>query len=69
MEGTVVVNPMLEAITSALATVLDWFGTVITSLVTTDGDLNALLPIFAVGICVSLVMIGVKVVRRIAWGA
>lgn len=62
-------SPMLEAVTTSLTSVLSWFGEVIKSLTTSDGALNALLPLFAVGIGVSLVMIVVKVVRSIVWGA
>lgn len=41
---------MLAAVTDALGTVLDWVGTVITSLTTaTTGELNPLLPLFAIG--------------------
>lgn len=66
MEGA---NALMTAVTSALGTVLEWFGTVIGSLLTADGALNPLLPIFAVGIVISVIMLGVKVVRRTAWGA
>lgn len=41
---------MLAAVTDALGTVLDWVGSVITSLTTsTTGELNPLLPLFAIG--------------------
>lgn len=60
---------MLEAVTSALTTVLDWIGTVITALVTSEGALYALLPLFAIGIAVSAVMLGIKVIRGFIWGA
>lgn len=40
---------MLEAVTTALTTVIGWVGTVVSALTTTDGDLSALLPLLAVG--------------------
>lgn len=40
---------MIEAVTTALTTVIGWVGTVITSIVGTEGQLNELLPLFAVG--------------------
>lgn len=61
---------MISAITSALSTVIGWAGTVITALTdSTDGALNGLLPLFAVGIAISVLMLGVKVIRKIVWGA
>ena len=62
-------NAMIEAIGSGLTSVIDWFGDVITALTSSSGALAPLLPLFAIGIGVSLVMIVVKVVRRISWGA
>lgn len=60
---------MIAAVTSALSTVIGWCGTVITALVdSTDGDLNALLPLFAVGIAISALLFGIKAIRAIVWG-
>ena len=59
---------MLEAVTSGLSTVITWIGTVITA-ITTGGALAELLPLFAVGIAISAVFLGVKVIRSIVWGA
>lgn len=60
---------MLEAVTSGLTTVIGWVGTVLDALVTTEGDLATLLPLFAVGVAISVVFLGVKVVKSIIWGA
>lgn len=63
---------MLQAVTSALTTVIDWVGTVVSAVVTggeTPGALNALLPLLAVGVAVSALMLGVKAIRSFAWGA
>ena len=62
---------MLEAVTDAITTVLSWVGTVITSLLTSGtnaGALNPLLPLFAVGVAISAVMLGIKVIRGFIWG-
>lgn len=67
MEG--VANRMLEAVSSGIATVIGWIGDVVDALVTTDGALGALLPLFAIGIAISGIMLGIKVVRGIVWGA
>lgn len=60
---------MLEAVTSGISTVIGWVGTVVDSLVSTDGDLSALLPLFAIGVAISAIMLGIKVVRGMIWGA
>lgn len=60
---------MLEAVTSGISTVIDWVGTVVTALVGTDGALKELLPLFAIGVAISAIMLGIKVVRGMIWGA
>ena len=59
---------MLAAVTSALSDVIGWVGTVISSLMT-GGDLNALLPLFAIGIAISAVLLGIKIIKSVVWGA
>ena len=66
MEGG---NPMINSVTTALGTVIDWVGTVVTSLTSESGELSALLPLLAVGIAVSALMLGVKAIRSFTWGA
>jgi len=60
---------MLEAVTSALGTVISWVGTVVDALVGTDGDLAALLPLLAVGVSISALMLGIKAIKSFIWGA
>ena len=60
---------MLEAVGTGITTVIGWVGDVVDALVTTDGALGALLPLFAVGIAISAIMLGIKIVRGIIWGA
>ena len=60
---------MLDAVTSAISTVISWVGTVITALTGTTGALNALLPLFAIGIAISAVLLGVKIIKSVVWGA
>lgn len=67
-EGAVV-NNMLEAITSGITTVIGWVGTVIDALVTTEGELNALLPLFAIGIAISAILFGIKAIKSVVWGS
>ena len=67
MEGAT--NSMLESITSTLGTVISWFGTVMEAIIGSNGALNDAWPLLAVGIAISLVLLGIKVVRKFAWGA
>lgn len=60
---------MLEAVTSGLTTVITWVGTVVDALVKTDGALSALLPLLAIGVAVSALMLGIKAIRSFIWGA
>lgn len=63
---------LLNAVTSAISSVIEWIGAFIESLITggsEPGALNALLPLFAVGIAISAVLLGVKIVKSVVWGA
>lgn len=60
---------MLAAVTSAITTVLTWVGTVITSLTGENGDLASLLPLFAIGIAISAVLLGIRIIKSVVWGA
>ena len=60
---------MLDAVTSALGTVISWVGSVVTALTGASGALNDLLPLLAIGVAVSALMLGVKAIRSFAWGA
>lgn len=63
------VNVMLTAVTSALETVISWVGTVINALIGTDGAMKELLPLFAIGISISALLLGCKIIRSFVWGA
>lgn len=60
---------MLQQVTSGIATVIGWIGTVLTAIVGETGELSGLAPLFAIGISISAIMLGIKVVRGIVWGA
>ena len=59
---------MIAQVTTALGTVIDWVGTVVSSLTSTDGDLSALLPLWAIGVAISGLLLGVKIIKSFAWG-
>lgn len=59
---------MLDAVTSAIGTVIEWVGTVIEALLS-GGALAPLLPLFAVGVAISAILLGVKIIKSFIWGA
>lgn len=60
---------MWVAVETAFSSILTLMGTFITALTSSSGALYPLLALFAVGISISLVMVAVKIVRKITWGA
>lgn len=59
----------LNEVTSGLTSVIGWVGEVVSSLTATDGALKELLPLLAIGVAVSALMLGVKAIRSFIWGA
>lgn len=60
---------MLQAVSSGITTVISWVGEVVTALVGEAGALNELLPLFAIGVAISAILLGVKICRSLIWGA
>ena len=60
---------MLAHVTSGIGTVIGWIGTVLSAIVGESGALAELAPLFAIGISISAIMLGIKVVRGIIWGS
>lgn len=60
---------MITAVGTAIGDVLGWVQTVISALTADTGELHALLPLFAIGVAISAIMLGIKIVRGFIWGA
>lgn len=58
---------MISAVGTQITTVIGWIGDVLGALL--SGELSALLPLFAVGIAISAIMVCVKLVKSFVWGA
>lgn len=54
---------MLDAVTSGLSTVISWIGSVVTALTSTSGALYGLLPLFAIGISISAILLGESIAQ------
>lgn len=60
-------DPFFDAIGTAFTDAIAWVGQFMTAL--TSGSLSGLLIPLCIGIGISLVMVCVKIVRKITWGA
>lgn len=60
---------MIEAIGTAITSMISWLGDVVTAVVGSDGALGALLPVFALAVAGTVVMFGIRVLRGFTWGA
>lgn len=58
---------MFDAVKDCFGDVITLVGQFLTAL--TTGALSGLLPLFAIGIAISLVLLSVRVVRKVTWGA
>lgn len=59
---------MIESVTTSLGTIIDWIGTILTSLTGEAGELASLWPLMAIGIGISVLFLGVKVIKSFTWG-
>lgn len=60
---------MLEHVTTGLTTVIGWVGTVIDSLLAESGQLSGLAELFAIGISISALLLGAKIIKSFVWGS
>ena len=63
---------LLDEVTSGISTVIGWVASVVSALIGTgtgEGQLSTLAPLFAIGIAISAILLGVKLVKSIVWGA
>ena len=61
---------MLQAVGDVLTAFIGYVGQIVTSLLNAEtGALNDLLPLFVMGIAVSVFMVSFKIIRKCTWGA
>lgn len=66
---------MLEQVGVVLTKFIAWVGQIVNALITAGGDgvaqgaLYSLLPLFAIGIGISVFMVAFKAIRKVTWGA
>lgn len=58
---------LLDAVTSSVTTVIRWVGVVTAHLL--EGSLRQLLPLLAIGVAISAILLAVKIIRSVIWGA
>ena len=60
---------LLNAVTSGVSTVIKWIAFFLSALVKESGLLHSLLPLFAIGIAISAILLAIKIIRSVVWGA
>lgn len=60
---------MFAKMSDVFTQILTWIGEFVTALTSADGSLSGLQEMFLLGIGISVVMVAVKLVRKITWGA
>lgn len=60
---------MIASIGENLTEIIKWLGQVLSAVVTESGALSALMPVFTLGIAISITMLGAKVIKLFTWGA
>lgn len=63
------IDLMLEAVTTGITTVISWVGSVVDSLLGESAELSALLPLFAIGVSISAILLGVRIIKSFIWGS
>lgn len=61
-------DTIFGSLTTALTTVLGWFGSVLAALLTADGALADLWPLAMVGIAMGLIYKGIGMIKSFTWG-
>lgn len=65
-------NALWSAVSDAFSNMLTLVGSFLTALIQPGADgpnLSALLPLFAIGIAISCILVAVKIVRKVTWGS
>lgn len=60
---------MTVAIKDAFTAIIGYVGEFVSALTATDGVLKDLLPVFVFGIGISLLLLAIKAVKSMTWGA
>lgn len=60
---------MLSYVTEGIETVIEWLAIVIGQVFGPDTSLSMLAPLFAIGISISAILLGVKLIKSMVWGS
>lgn len=60
---------LAAAVSTVGNVIVQFIGTIVTALFGEGGGWADLLPFFLLGIMVSLVLVGVKIIRKVVWGS
>lgn len=59
----------LENIIAVLVGVISWVGIIVHALISKDGALHSILPVFAIGISITALFFAIRAIRSFIWGA
>lgn len=59
---------MVETLAGSVEAVIGYVGSFVDALVNTEGALNGLMPLVCLGVGVTAVSFGVKIVKSFVWG-
>lgn len=60
---------LLEAVSSSREYVFRWIQGTVRTLISDIGFLHHLLPLFVIGIAISAIFLGIKIIRSLTWGS
>lgn len=59
----------MAQITTVFSQIITWIGSFVSALLGTEGALADLAPYFFISIGVSIILVSIKVIRKLVWGA
>lgn len=66
---SIVFGRFLTSVLSAFDVIWIWFKNVVGNIVGSTGKLNALLPLMAIAIAISVLFVAIKIIRTFTWGS
>lgn len=59
---------LIGSVGDSMSGILGWAGTVIYNIVSPNGSMYVLLPLFVIGIAIAAIFVGYKIIRSFIWG-
>lgn len=59
---------LLETVGTAMTEVIKWVRKIVNVMIADTGYWHELLPLFVIGVAISAVFLGIKIIRSLVWG-